>query len=175
MKSKSGLVSFRSLLSSKIANISQGTCTDVHDNVQTKIAAAQTREQLLGVLKHGKVTLLTVDTERRVTLLEGSLIWDKAEELSKTNRWLIGQNMYAVFNRLTEQLPEGERPEFLQPIEDILDGKILEGVCEHRIGGSGYCHSLKLADRPQMTSGTAHGLYPTTLRACYPHRTQLLV
>ncbi|KAK0384148.1 hypothetical protein NLU13_8237 [Sarocladium strictum] len=136
-----------------------GTCTDVHDNVQTKIAAAQTREQLLGVLKHGKVTLLTVDTERRVTLLEGSLIWDKAEELSKTNRWLIGQNMYAVFNRLTEQLPEGERPEFLQPIEDILDGKILEGVCEHRIDDQWYrtrfipYHTQGVLPTPDTTAG----------------------
>ncbi|KAL2210625.1 hypothetical protein CC79DRAFT_524736 [Sarocladium strictum] len=115
-----------------------GTCTDVHDNVQTKIAAAQTREQLLSVLKHSKVTLFTVDTKRHVTLLEGSLIWDKAEELSKSNRWFIGQNMYAVFNRLTDQLPEGERPEFLQPIEDILDGRIFEGVREHRIDDQWY-------------------------------------
>lgn len=72
--------------------------------------------------------------ERRVTLLEGSLIWDKAEELSQGNRWFIGQNMYAVFNRLTDQLPEGQRPEFLQPIEDILDGNISEGLREHQIG-----------------------------------------
>jgi hypothetical protein len=72
--------------------------------------------------------------ERRVTLLEGSLIWDKAEELSQGNRWFIGQNMYTVFNRLTDRLPEGERPEFLQPIEDILDGKISEGLRLHTIG-----------------------------------------
>src|SRR5688572_20819692 len=80
-RSRSGLVSCPQPLRDSSADNPLGTCTDVHDNVQTKISAAQTREQLLSVLKHGKVTLFTVDTERRVTLLEGSLIWDKAEEL----------------------------------------------------------------------------------------------
>lgn len=143
--------------------------------MQTKISAAQTREQLLSVLKHGKVTLFTVDTERRVTLLEGSLIWDKAEELSKSNRWFIGQNMYTVFNHLTDQLPEGERPEFLQPIEDILDGKTMEGIREHRIGE--YCcvwPCKNLTDNSKMTSGTAHASSLTTAKEKLPLTIPLL-
>jgi hypothetical protein len=104
----------------------------MHESIQTKIAAQQTREQLLSVIAHSKVTLFTVDQERRVTMLEGSLIWDKtAETKQKNSRWFIGQNMYTVFNWLNEQLPEGEQPEFLRPIEDILDGRISEGVREH--------------------------------------------
>lgn len=138
-----------------------GTCTDVHDQVQTKISAARTQEQLLSVLTHSKVTLFTVDMERRVTLLEGSLIWDKAEELSQGNRWFIGQNMYAVFNRLTDQLPEGQRPEFLQPIEDILDGHISEGLREHQIGKQHDTDLVTKADVEQMTSTTERGLFPS--------------
>lgn len=45
--------------------------------------------------------------------------------------------MYKVFNRLTAQLEDGERPEFLGPIEDMLDGKTLEDVHEHGIGKLG--------------------------------------
>lgn len=114
--------------------IPAGTCTDVHEGVQNKLEAGRMREQLLSLLTHTRVTLFTVDPDRRVTMLEGSLIWDKAEELSKNKRWFINQNMYTVFNRLTEQLPEGERPEFLQPAEDILDGKVTDGIREHKLG-----------------------------------------
>jgi hypothetical protein len=42
--------------------------------------------------------------------------------------------MYTVFNRLTAQLADGERPEFLEPIELLLDGKATEDVKEHGIG-----------------------------------------
>lgn len=110
-----------------------------------------------------------------MTLLEGSLIWDKAEELSQSNRWFIGQNMYAVFNRLTDQLPEGERPEFLQPIEDILDGKITEGIREHRLGEWFKEMVVDLANSDQMTNGIAHVLYHSIRRRKRPWTGQQLV
>lgn len=68
-------------------------------------------------------------------MLEGALIWNNTyEENHDSSRWYIGENMYKVFNRLTDQLPEGEQPEFLQPIEDILDAKSREDVKEHGLG-----------------------------------------
>ncbi|KND91308.1 Hybrid signal transduction histidine kinase J [Tolypocladium ophioglossoides CBS 100239] len=116
-----------------------GTCTDVHESMQTKFSAKRTREQLLSVIAHSHVTIFTVDPNRLVTMLEGALIWNNTyEEKHDESRWFIGENMYKVFNRLTEQLPEGERPEFLQPIEAILDGRSSEDVKEHSIDDRFY-------------------------------------
>lgn len=111
-----------------------GTCTDVNESMETSFAAKRTRQQLLSVIAHSHVTIFTVDPSRQVTMLEGALIWDSTyEENHDGSRWFVGQNMYTVFNRLTEQLPEGERPEFLRPIEDIIDGLSTEDVTEHTI------------------------------------------
>lgn len=103
--------------------------------METKFTAKRTRQQLLSVIAHSHVTIFTVDPKRQVTMLEGALIWNNTyEESHDGSRWFIGENMYTVFNRLTEQLPEGERPEFLRPIEDILDLRSSEDVKEHSIG-----------------------------------------
>ncbi|PHH83964.1 hypothetical protein CDD83_2711 [Cordyceps sp. RAO-2017] len=116
-----------------------GTSTDVHESMETKFAAKRTRQQLLSVIAHSHVTIFTVDPGRSVTMLEGALIWNNTiEENQDGGRWFIGENMYTVFNRLTEQLPAGERPEFLRPIEDILDGKSTEDVREHAIDDRFY-------------------------------------
>ncbi|KAH7156198.1 hypothetical protein EDB81DRAFT_380413 [Dactylonectria macrodidyma] len=116
-----------------------GTCTDVHESIQTNIAAKRTRQQLLSVIAHSHVTLFTVDPNRKVTMLEGALIWNNThEENHDGTRWFIGENMYTVFNRLTAQLADGERPEFLEPIERMLDGKSLEDVHEHGIDDRWY-------------------------------------
>ncbi|KAL7927197.1 hypothetical protein ACQKWADRAFT_100881 [Trichoderma austrokoningii] len=116
-----------------------GTCTDIHESMQTKLSAKRTRQQLLSVLAHSHVTIFTVDPERRVTMLEGALIWNSAtEDNHERSRWFVGENMYTVFNRLTEQAPDGERPQWLQPIEDILGGRTNEDVKEHGIDGRWY-------------------------------------
>lgn len=71
-------------------------------------------------------------------MLEGALIWDaKADNLATHedgSQWYIGEDIYEVFNRLTPHLPAGEKPQFLDPIEDILAGKITEDVQQHEIG-----------------------------------------
>ena len=103
--------------------------------METKFTAKRTRQQLLSVIAHSHVTIFTVGPNRNVTMLEGALIWNNTyEENHDGSGWFIGKNMYTVFNRLTQQLAEGERPEFLRPIEDILDGKSKEDVKEHAIG-----------------------------------------
>lgn len=114
-----------------------GTCTDVHESIETKFNAKRTRQQLLSVLAHSHVTVFTVDPSRKVTMLEGALIWNNTSEESD-NRWFLGEDMYAVFNRLTEQMPEGERPDWLQPIEDLLEGRRSEDVKEHGMNDRWY-------------------------------------
>lgn len=115
-----------------------GTCTDVHESIETKLAAKQTRQQLLSVIAHSHVTIFTVDPNRRVTMLEGALIWENTYEDTDKSRWFIGEDMYTVFNRLTEQMPDGERPDWLNSIEEILEGKRAEDFQEHGLDDRWY-------------------------------------
>ncbi|KAG6009161.1 hypothetical protein E4U21_003231 [Claviceps maximensis] len=116
-----------------------GTCTDVHESIETKHNAKRTRQQLLSVIAHAQVTIFTVDQQRRVTMLEGALIWNNTHEDSHdSSRWYIGENMYSVFNRLTNRVTQGKQLDFLQPIEDILDKKYSEEVKEHGLDDRWY-------------------------------------
>jgi PAS domain S-box-containing protein len=119
-----------------ITNI--GTCTDVNEAMETKLTAERTRQQLLSVIAHAHVTIFTVDTHRKVTMLEGALEWDSTQgnmtNADEPSRWYIGKDMYEVFNRLNRKLPVGAEPVFLRPIEDMLSGKMGETVTEHGIG-----------------------------------------
>ncbi|KAK0731485.1 hypothetical protein B0H67DRAFT_639877 [Lasiosphaeris hirsuta] len=114
-----------------------GTCTDVHESIETKLEAKQTRQQLLSVIALSHMTMFTVDLDRKVTMLEGALIWDSNCENSGS-RWYIGQNVYDVFNRLNSQLPEGQMPPFLEPLESVLTGKATADFQEHEIEGCWY-------------------------------------
>ncbi|KAK2020979.1 hsp90-like protein [Colletotrichum zoysiae] len=117
-----------------------GTCTDVNEGIEAKLAARSTRQQLLSVLAHSQVTIFTVNTDLKLTMLEGALIWDSNGEDSTPphSSWFIGQNMYEVFNRLNPQLKTGEHPKFLRPVEDILAGGKSEEVAEHGMDGRWY-------------------------------------
>lgn len=57
-----------------------GTCTDIHELVEARQQAKQTREQLLNVIKHAHITVWAVDRDRRLTFLEGRLMWEEDEE-----------------------------------------------------------------------------------------------
>ncbi|KAK1993824.1 hsp90-like protein [Colletotrichum falcatum] len=117
-----------------------GTCTDVNEGIEAKLAARSTRQQLLSVLAHSQVTIFTVNTNLDLTMLEGALIWDSNGEDSTPphSSWFIGQNMYEVFNRLNPQLKTGEHPKFLRPVEEILGGGKAEAVAEHGMDGRWY-------------------------------------
>ncbi|KAI6783107.1 Two-component system protein A-like protein [Emericellopsis cladophorae] len=118
-----------------------GTCTDVHESMETKLNAKRTKQQLLSVIAHSHVTIFTADMDRRVTMLEGALIWDSGNDESRDDgRWFIGQDVYTVFSKLTEHLSEGLRPHFLGPVEDIIKGNVAEDVVteEHPFNGRWY-------------------------------------
>ncbi|KAK3695402.1 two-component system protein A [Podospora appendiculata] len=111
-----------------------GTCTDVHESIEAKLEAKRTRQQLLSVIAHSRMTMFTVDLSRSVTMLEGSLIWDS----NLDSGVCVGENVYDVFNRLNSQLPEGQMPHFLKPLESILTGKASKDLQEHEMGGRWY-------------------------------------
>ena len=109
-----------------------GTCTDIQDVVEARDAAKATRERLLNVIKHAHVTVWAVNKERKLTFLEGRLMWDKEErDLDKD---AIGQNVYEVFGQ-HEAREEVEM--YREPIERILNGRGKEELGEHYIDGNG--------------------------------------
>lgn len=105
--------------------------------MEAKLAARRTREQLLNVLAHSQVSILTVNQERKVTMLEGALIWDAhSESLSSDNdaRWYVGLGVEEVFERLNPHQKRIPRANFLQPIEDVLTGRLSQDLQEHGLG-----------------------------------------
>ena len=69
-----------------------GTCTDIHELVEARQAARRTREQLLNVIAHAHVTVWAIDKERRLTFLEGKLMWDEGEQDITYDH--LGQSVY---------------------------------------------------------------------------------
>lgn len=106
------------------------------------------RQQLLSVIAHAQVTLFSVDRNRNITLLEGAFIWnndggESGNESSSSkhisSEEYVGKNVYDVFyDSETRSRKKGEIPRPLQPIEDILTGKVMEDVYEHEIDGRWY-------------------------------------
>ncbi|KAJ0122286.1 hypothetical protein J7T55_002799 [Diaporthe amygdali] len=115
-----------------------GTCTDVHESIETKLAARRMRQQLLSVITHANITIFTVDLDRKITMLEGALIWDADTSGQDDKQWYIGGNVDEVFNSLNPQLPEGERPDFLSAIDSIFSRRSGDVVVEHAIDGRFY-------------------------------------
>ena len=109
-----------------------GTCTDIHEVVEARQNAKQTREQLMGVIKHAHVTVWCVNKDRNLTFLEGKLMWDDNEQ--DIHEGVIGQNVYDVFGK---HLGKKDLPLYREPIEKILDGKGAEQMQEHHIDGNG--------------------------------------
>ncbi|KAL9031396.1 MAG: hypothetical protein Q9196_000580 [Gyalolechia fulgens] len=109
-----------------------GTCTDIHDQVQARLEARTTRQQLLNVIKHAKTTVWAVDRDRTLTFLEGKLMWD--EDGEGDHKDSIGKNIYDVFGQKKGLV---DLPLYKKPIEDILEGQCLERVSEHHIDGNG--------------------------------------
>lgn len=121
-----------------------GTCTDIHEAVQSRFEAKRTRQQLLSVIAHAQVTLFSVDRNRNLTLLEGAFIWNLESDdesgsgiLSKSENY-IGKNIYEVYGATNPDHKGGQVPPSLQAVEDILTGKTMEEVYEHCMDGRWY-------------------------------------
>ncbi|TVY43914.1 Two-component system protein A [Lachnellula occidentalis] len=120
-----------------------GTCTDIHDAVESRFAARRTRQQLLSVIAHAQVTLFSVDRNRNITLIEGAYIWDidteigseddsgSSSKFAKGDHY-IGKNIYDVFHK------GDKNAEAVRPIEAILTGKTMEDMHEKCMDGRWY-------------------------------------
>lgn len=107
-----------------------GTCTDIHDLVEARQEARSTREQLLNVIHHSKVSVWQVDRNRNLTFLEGKLMWDDEDITTES----LGKNITEVFGRHKGKV---DLPLYIEPIEKILDGRAKERTSEHHIDGNG--------------------------------------
>lgn len=92
-----------------------GSYTDIHDLVEARQEAKQTQTQLLKAIDHACVTLWAINRDRRIVLLEGTLMW--GDEGKDTISDAIGHNIYNVFGRIWGQ---NEVICWKNPIERIL-------------------------------------------------------
>ncbi|XXH06072.1 hypothetical protein Hte_012517 [Hypoxylon texense] len=123
-----------------------GTCTDVHEALEAKMNAKQTREQLLSVLTHAQTTIFAVDHDLKITMMEGALTWH-APDASTTDgvsertdpQSYVGRSIDEVFTNLNPRLRSGEYSAFLEPLKFILAGKqTTETVREHKLDNRFY-------------------------------------
>lgn len=140
-----------------------GTCTDVHDSIESKLNARRTRQQLLSVIAHAHVTIFTVDLDRKITMLEGALIENADLASDSQPGWCMGGNVDEVFNRLHPELPEGQRPDFLAAIDAIIARKPGDMVVEHSIGKRPGLAFLPLGYLSVLVGFLVHG---TRLESC---------
>ncbi|KAI1454811.1 hypothetical protein F4805DRAFT_469082 [Annulohypoxylon moriforme] len=138
-----------------------GTCTDVHEALEAKMVAKQTREQLLSVLIHAQTTIFAVDHDLKVTMLEGALTWNAARGPDDPDgndpRTYVGKSIDTVFTNLNPHLRLDEFPEFLEPLKRVLAGEqTTETVHEHKMDDCYYRtrflpHVDKFQQHGQMT------------------------
>lgn len=115
-----------------------GTCTDIHELVEAREAAKQTREQLLQVIEHAKITLWAVDRDRQLVLHEGANFW------TPTNNEMFG-----------DQLQTAEREFWDVPLNDILTGVKTDETVEVQLPGNGRWLRTRFfpLHRQQRTAG----------------------
>jgi hypothetical protein len=123
-----------------------GSCTDIHEEMESKVALNRARQHMLTIFAHAQVTLFSVDRSRNLTLLEGSFLRDLFSRKDGTSidqahipphsagEEFIGKNVYEVFQQIHPSNYPAQIPSSLAPIEDILNGKTTEGVHEHPVG-----------------------------------------
>jgi hypothetical protein len=124
-----------------------GTCTDIHELVEARQAAKDTREQLRQVIQHARVTLWAVNSDLNLVLLEGALLRPCASDHVGGSLPYIGRNINDVF---------GKNP-FIDPMKRILDGKCKEDIVEF-VGNNRQPWPLTLLIIPSMSRKATCGI-----------------
>lgn len=99
-----------------------GTCTDIHDLVEARQAARQTRAQLQRVIEHAKVTLWVINRNAELLMLEGDMEGVGDAKISgQTNEQAIGKNMFDFFQDFDR---------WKKPIQELLEGRARDEIME---------------------------------------------
>ncbi|KAH8813195.1 hypothetical protein F5884DRAFT_328162 [Xylogone sp. PMI_703] len=107
-------------------------------------SAVDLRRELQAVLSHAHVSLVTIDTSRKILSTKGPFIWvsennidgSKQDVKPVTGDAYIGLNIYDAVP--SHSSSKGRISEVLRPIEDILNGRITEYTRGHEIGKKWY-------------------------------------
>lgn len=117
-----------------------GSYTDIHDLVEARQEAKNTREQFLSLIKHSKVTIWAIDRGHNIIFLEGELMWqDESPEFMKE---AIGKNVFKYFG---EHRGKKVWDMFEDLIRAILDGKVKEWSAEHQVEGKNRWYRTQFA------------------------------
>ncbi|KAF2001140.1 putative histidine kinase group protein-like protein [Amniculicola lignicola CBS 123094] len=108
-----------------------GTCTDIHDLVEARQEARQTKAQLLRVIEHAHVTLWAINKSNELILMEGDMRFNQ-----NPNKDAIGENIYELFGKLGAKGAEIER--WRRPINHILEGAVQGEIVEKFVQDERY-------------------------------------
>lgn len=119
-----------------------GSCTDIHEVVLAREQAKQLRSQLLRVIEHAQITLWAVDLERRLTLYEGTPMYNPNNvSLQSSQNEFLDQSIYEIFDMQGRQ---NEKPLYEKPIEDIIAGRTQGETIEVQIDGNQKIYRTRL-------------------------------
>jgi PAS domain S-box-containing protein len=116
-----------------------GTCTDIHDLVEARQAARQTKAQLQRVIEHAKVTLWVINRKSELLMMEGDMSGvgnTKIKEQAtgaNVNERAIGKNIYDFFSDFDQ---------WKRPIQELLQGRAREEIME--IAKDDRCYRTRL-------------------------------
>ena len=102
-----------------------GTCTDIQDIVDAKVAGQQARQQLLDVLKHSQMTMWILDRNENVTFYEGGFVMG-----DPVDNKVIGSPVLDVLEgRISSQAID----KFKECLDRILSGASDLEICENAL------------------------------------------
>lgn len=103
-----------------------GTCTDIHDLVEARQAARQTKAQLQRVIEYAEVTLWVVNRKSEVTLLEGDVtsIGD-----ARISSGAVGKSLFDIF--------EDRDGKWKRALDGLMQGQAQDELIE-RVSGERY-------------------------------------
>lgn len=99
-----------------------GTCTDIHELVEARLEAKQTREQLRKVIEHSRVTLWVIDSERKFALQEGRLLGQGNDPHPPEVGH--GRDAFEVLDSFNGNKARQDVMHVKTAIDDILRGKV---------------------------------------------------
>lgn len=103
-----------------------GSCTDIQDIVDAKLAGQRDRKNLMDLLKHSQMTLWIIDRQEKVTFFEGTFLAN--DPLGENT---LGKSIYDLLaNYLNTACIDG----FKDAIKRTLDGTSDLEVCENEVG-----------------------------------------
>lgn len=102
-----------------------GSCTDIQDIIDAKLAGHQARHNLLDVLQHSQMSLWIINREENVTFFEGGFLDSKSNSPER-----IGKSIYEI---LANFVDPNTAFEFKEAVRGILSGASDLEICENKV------------------------------------------